>query len=338
MTPPGGWRGRLLRVAALVVVCALLVVAARRIDLSRAAHAILAVHPWWIAAALGCYLLILPCWAAQWWLLAPSDRPRRLTRLLGVVAMTASVLNTTPLLVGEAAGVYFLSTYGGIDRAASVGVLAMDQLLVGLAKLCVLGAAAALLPLPPVMHDGLIALGVGVLVLLLLLTVLARDEGLGHRLLRAGTRGLPGRLPAVIERVRGALAPLRSPSRAGGAFALALLKKLCEVAAILCVQRAFDVALPAASALLVLAALNLATLLPIVPGNAGVFEAAVVLAYGWLGVPAERALGMAVVQHAAYFVALALPGYAWLLGAVPEARRAATAYSATCSRTTSGQS
>jgi hypothetical protein len=62
----------------------------------------------------------------------------------------------------------------------------------------------------------------------------------------------------------------------------------------------------------VLAALNLATLLPVVPGSVGLYEAAVVIAYRHLGVNGELALGVAVVQHACYFVALALPGYRWL--------------------------
>ena len=106
---------------------------------------------------------------------------------------------------------------------------------------------------------------------------------------------------------------------------LALAKKVVEVLAIVCVQRAFGVTLPVTSGILVLAALNLATLLPVVPGNLGVYEAAVVLTYTHLGIPAERALGMAVVQHVCYFAALALPGYAWL--ARDGVSRAATAAS-----------
>jgi uncharacterized membrane protein YbhN (UPF0104 family) len=92
---------------------------------------------------------------------------------------------------------------------------------------------------------------------------------------------------------------------------LALLKKAAEVCAIVCVQRAFGVHLPIGGAVLVLAVLNLATLLPVVPGNVGVFEAAVVIALTRLGVGPEQALGIAVVQHLCYFVALALPGLVW---------------------------
>ena len=92
------------------------------------------------------------------------------------------------------------------------------------------------------------------------------------------------------------------------ALGLALLKKAAEVAAIVCVLRAFGLRESIAAAIVVLAVLNLATLVKVVPGNVGVFEAAVVLALTRFGVTPEQALGVAVVQHVCYFTALALPG------------------------------
>jgi uncharacterized membrane protein YbhN (UPF0104 family) len=115
----------------------------------------------------------------------------------------------------------------------------------------------------------------------------------------------------VVSSFAVALEPLRDPARGVPALGLALLKKAVEVAAIVCVQRAFGVALPIGASVVVLAVLNLATLLPVVPGNVGVFEAAVVLALTRFGVSAEQALGIAVVQHHCYFVALATPGLVW---------------------------
>jgi uncharacterized membrane protein YbhN (UPF0104 family) len=281
----------------------------RRLDLTRVTIELARARPAWIAAAAICYLSILPLWALQWWLLAPTAPERTPRVLLGVIAMTSSVLNTAPMLVGEAAGVQFLSTETQLDRASGLAVLAMDQLLVGIAKVAVLSAAALLLPLPPGISQGVRVLVAGVGVLLLALLVAA---WLGPYALRRRSVRTPSRIEGVVVRMLTGLSPLRSPVRAVGALALALLKKCAELLAILAIQHAFGVPLPMASALLVLAALNLATLLPLVPGNAGVFEAAMVFAYVQLGVPAERALGMAVVQHVCYFVALALPGYWWL--------------------------
>lgn len=267
-------------------------------------------RPAWIALALLSFTAILPLWALQWRVLAPVVPRPAVARMLGVVAMTSTVLNTAPLLAGETAGIYFLVSEAALSRPAAVSVLAMDQLFVGIAKLCVLAGAAASVALPPWMARGALGLAVGVALLVLVITGAAwyaralTTSALG--------RALPPRLTRAAVAAGTALAPVRSPTRSGAAFALALAKKLAEALAILCVQRAFGVTLSPLSALLLLAAVNLSTLLPLVPGNVGVYEAAVVLAYAYLGVAPERALGIALVQHACYFVALALPGCWWL--------------------------
>jgi uncharacterized membrane protein YbhN (UPF0104 family) len=230
--------------------------------------------------------------------------------LFAVIAMTSTVLNTTPLLVGEATGVVLLVTLGGLTRASALSVLAMDQLLVGIAKVTVLASAAVLLTIPHWMSSAAAPLVAGVAVLLGLLSLAAwrhADQA------RWTERVLTPRLGAGLGSLGAALSPLRSPSRGGGALGLALAKKAVEIGAILCVQHAFGVSLPWASAILVLACLNLATLIPVVPGNVGVYEAAVVVAYSWMRVAPERALGIAIVQHLCYFVALALPGAWWVI-------------------------
>jgi uncharacterized membrane protein YbhN (UPF0104 family) len=218
------------------------------------------------------------------------------------------------MLVGEAAGVVLLVARTGLARAAAVSVLAMDQLLVGVAKVAVLTLAALALRLPPAMARGLTVLVVAVGALLGTLLAAAWQP---RSVARFAWRALPPRLARALSHAAVALEPLRCRQRGGGALLIALAKKGAELVAIFSLQRAFGVSLPLASSLLVLAALNLATLLPVVPGNVGVYEAAVVFAYTRLGIPAERALGIAVLQHACYFVALAVPGYPWLARSVP---------------------
>lgn len=310
MTPTRAARLRIAStVVAAVVVAGLLAIAVLRFDLSRVGSELALAQPAWVVAALLCFAAILPLWAVQWWLLAPATERRTLRNMLAVVSMTSSVLNTTPMLVGEAASVWFLASTAGIERAAGVAVLAMDQLLVGVAKVALIAGASLVLPATAVLPAGVQALATGVLALTAALLLAA---WLPERTLHRMAARLPARVEPIIIRIAAGLQPLRSPVTGGGALVLALLKKGAELLAILAIQRAFRVDLPASSALVVLAALNLATLLPLVPGNVGIYEASVVLAYTWLGIPAERALGMAVVQHACYFVALALPGYRWL--------------------------
>jgi uncharacterized membrane protein YbhN (UPF0104 family) len=219
--------------------------------------------------------------------------------------LTSSVMNTTPLIVGEAAAVVLLVSRVGLDRAAALSVLAMDQLLVGVAKLCVLAVAAVVAPLPQWMTRSVLGLLASILLLGAALFVAAWRH---TDVERALGRILPARIAAAIGAFARALEPLRSAARVLSALGLGLLKKAAEVAAIVCVFRAFGLRESIAAAIVVLAVLNLATLVKVVPGNVGVFEAAVVLALTRFGIAPEQALGVAVVLHVCYFVALALPG------------------------------
>ncbi len=309
----GGRIGRSARILLVFALLAAFILALRGLDPARAWNALASVHAEWIVAAALCYLAILPLWAWQWHLLAPATPTQTFGGMLRVVTTTSGVLNTTPLLVGEATGVVLLVTLTGLERTAAVSVLAMDQLLVGVAKLVVLASAAALAPLPDWMTQA--ALGLILLVAALAaLLLLGTSRGLWHSGAQrephvAGS--IPDRLTRALDALPAALAPLRSIRRGGGALALALLKKAVEVCAMVCMQRAFGLDLPIASAILALGMLNLSTLLPIVPGNIGVYEGAIVLAYSRYGVAVEQAVGLAAVQHLCYLLALAAPGVLW---------------------------
>lgn len=308
MTHPPVSAFRRGRAIALLALAGLVVAALQRMDLARAAAELSTARVEWILAALVCYATILPLWAWQWTLLAPRAPRPRTGAMLGVVTLTSAVLNTTPMLVGEATAVVLLVSRAGLDRPAALSVLAMDQLLVGVAKLGVLATAALAAPLPLWMVRAVVVLIAGLALLGGALVVAAwRHAHVEETLARV----LPAPLATSVAAFAFSLEPLRAARRGIPSLGLALLKKAVEVGAILCVQRAFGVHLPIGGAVLVLAVLNLATLLPVVPGNVGVFEAAVVLALTRLGVGAEQALGIAVVQHLCYFVALALPGLVW---------------------------
>ena len=157
-----GGIGRGARVVFALALAAAFVVTLRRLDPTRAWESIVAVRGAWLVAATLCYLAILPLWAWQWHLLAPRSISQKFRSMLRVVTTTSGVLNTTPLLVGEATGVVLLVAVTGLERTAALSVLAMDQLLVGIAKLVVLATAALLAPLPDWMARAALGLIVAV--------------------------------------------------------------------------------------------------------------------------------------------------------------------------------
>jgi uncharacterized membrane protein YbhN (UPF0104 family) len=205
----------------------------------------------------------------------------------------------------------FLSARAGRARGAALSVLAMDQLLVGFAKLAVIGAAAAIAPLPLWLRGGLGSIIVGVSALFVLLLAMAhRGAATRDRLLARSSAAR--RLIARAAALGAHLEPLREPSRAWRVAVLALSKKGFELVAIIAVQLAFGLQPSLPTALVVVAALAVTTLLPITPGNLGVYEATVFATYRFAGASAELALGIAVVQHLCFLLPMLATGYVTL--------------------------
>jgi uncharacterized membrane protein YbhN (UPF0104 family) len=295
---------RVARPVVVVAAVALMAFAASRLDLRVAAREITRADPWWLAAAFASNLVIVPLWAAQWVMLAgPGASAGAVAR---VVAVTSTLMNGASLAAGGAASIVLLVRRAALSKGRALAVLAMDQLLVGVVKVGLVLLVAAVATLPHWMRGAFITFAGLVAGWLALLVGIAAG---GARLRSAAARLRPHVVFETLGETGSALAAYRGQERAvGGALLLAVLKKVCELAGIIAVQRAFGVHLPVEAALIVLAALVMGTAVPVLPGNAGLYEAAVVAGYAVVGIPAERALGMAVVQHAAVLAALTIPG------------------------------
>jgi uncharacterized membrane protein YbhN (UPF0104 family) len=288
-----------------------IVVAARRLPWDRTLSLLMSVNTAWVAAAIAAHLLILPLWALEWKILAPASARVPFTRMWDVVTISAAVLNTIPFLAGEASAVAMLIERAGLTRGAAASVLAMDQLLVAFAKLIVIASAAVAAPLPGWLQAGVASLGVAFALLLVTLMLLAHFwADVRERLLRASGRARHVAARVVAWGVH--LEPLRDPRRALAVTGLAIAKKVAELAAIIAVQVAFGLNPSVASALLVLAALAITTLLPIAPANLGIYEGTVYGTYRVLGVTPEIALGLAIVQHFCFLLPPIVIGYGML--------------------------
>lgn len=285
-----------------------LVMAGRSLPWRHAADQMRQAAPSWLLVALLANLAILPLWAAEWRLLVPGAARMPYARMTEVVAVTAAVLNSIPLFAGEASAVALLMSRGGLTRGAALSVLAMDQLLVGFAKLSVLAVTALTAPIPDWLRAGILSLIGAVTVLAALLVFLAyRWTDLRDRLLSQ---------PSRVRRAIASLAAwgihfdaLREGRRALGVASLALGKKAAELLAIVAIQVAFGLEPSVALGLLVLSALAITTLLPLAPANLGVYEGTVFAVYVYAGVPADVALALAVVQHLCFLLPPLATGY-----------------------------
>lgn len=264
----------------------------------------------WFSAAILANLLILPLWAIEWRLMIPAAFRFGLSAMFEIVAITAAVLNSVPFLAGEAFAVLLLIGRGSLSRGAALSVLAMDQLLVGFAKVTVVALAAVYAPLPDWLRTGVLGLVLGFGAMAIVLLPLAhRWRQARDRLTSAPTSSRSRQFVARLLEWGEHFEALREPGLAVRLAALALAKKGLELCGVIAVQLAFGLTADVGAGLLVLAALALTTLLPVVPANLGVYEATVFASYRFLGIPVETALGIAIVQHVAFLLPSLATGY-----------------------------
>lgn len=308
---PDASRRQWFAAAGWLVVSLALYLLIRDVPWQRAMEKLRQVQPAWICAALIANFVILPLWAVEWRLLVPARMRVSFRAMFEIVGVSAAVLNSIPFFAGEITAVAMLVGRAGLTRSAALSVLALDQLLVGFAKLTVLLVAAALAPLPAAVRSGLTPLLTAVATLLGVLLVIAHWRPASTRRVRA-LPALVDRLSAIFTVWSGHLEPLRDWRRLARVALLALAKKTAELVAIVAIQIAFGMPPSVSIALLVLAALAVTTLLPLTPANMGVYEGTVFAVYRYAGAAPELALGLAIVQHLAFLLPPLATGYIML--------------------------
>lgn len=300
------------------VLALLAVLAARSVEWRRVFESLRTANPAWLLLAVIANAGILGFWSSFWRDLLPRGEQVSYTIMFQIAAIASAVMNTVPFLAGHASSVVLLVRRGGISQHGALSVLALDQLGEGAAKVIVFVAVAALTPIPPEMRAGILSVSTGVGALLVVLVVIAHRHP-ARPLEASESDSFVARVRAFAQRWANALDTLRSVRRSAAALGSVLAMKAVEAIGIIAVQRGFAVELPIAGTLLVLAAVMLATMIPLAPGNLGTYEAGVFFAYRYLGVSPEMSLALALVQHACFMIPAVGVGYVLLM---LDARRA----------------
>lgn len=304
---------------AWLVLTALVVLSARRIDWNQTWEIIGDAALLWIIAALMLNFMILPVLAWQWVLfLPPHNRPAYPT-MLRIIFITASVAHTGPIFAGHAAGIHLLATKGGTGYAAAVSTKALDQFSEGVSKLVMIGAVVALVPLPTALRSVSLVILAGVPLLFLILLVMAQRAHVLERW-AVRRRGAKATILLFLMEVARQMETIRRPVGLAVVLGLGVIQKVLEGLAIWSVMMALGLDVPAWGVLLSLTAVTLSTMVGVTPANLGVYEASAVLTYSLVGLDTETALGAAVLQHAAYLLPFIGCGWVTLAGEALRAR------------------
>lgn len=294
-----------LHLTGLAVVAGLAVLAARHVDLREVAGVLARADPLLLLAAGGANLLSLALHSARWASVVrgPALRVRFRDAFSAVVSGFALSL-VIPARAGDVARAMLLSRRSGVPVASLLTAAALDYV-VGAATLVPLLAALALLgPLPGWARHALLVFAAVAVVGVLLARLLRPPRGRAPE--RGGGAGL-------LVRLRAGLAAVHDPRALAASFAWGLAGWAAEVLIALCALAAVGLAPSLWAAGLAVVASTAANVVAVSPGNAGPFEAAVVLALAGAGAPREAALAFALLYHLAHLAPVGLVGGAMLL-------------------------
>ncbi len=304
----GRWRVRAVWLTVWAVAGAGLFWAASGIAWSEVRAALRGASLSWILLATLLNFCGLPFWALAFRQFIPSGEPRSLPRIAGVLALTMAAIQSLSVFAGGAMAAWLLVRRAGMSTGAMISVITLEQVSTGVAKSVIVGVAVLATPAPAVLRAAgatlLTAVGLGLAAL-----VWAAHSGEALRGIAARAGGGPGRMIAHFAEWTSHLETLRRPARFAAGIGFTLVRRSMEVLAAMCIQQATGIPVSPGAALLVIAALAIATIIPGPPGNLGIYEAAVVAAYSWSGTGAEIAVAAALLQHVAYLIASLVPGY-----------------------------
>jgi glycosyltransferase 2 family protein len=281
------------------------------IDLDQAWKELSKATPSWLLLGFFFNACILGFWAVLWYLLLPKKLSIPFVRVFQANSFMSTSCNTIPFPGGHAVGVMALAQRTKIGHTVALSVLALDQLMEGFAKVFVLILVAIFVPLPELMGQAILVFVTAIGFIASIMFYLAHKKPEE----REGQESVPitGKVRAFVSRWSAHLEVLRDLRIFSLGLFLALLMMFTQTLGIWAVQKSLNLDLPVWASVLVMGALNLATILPITPGNFGVYEGTAFLVYQFCGLSPELALSLALLQHLCFLVPMVGVGYFVLL-------------------------
>lgn len=296
----------ILRVLAWVLPPVFLYLCFREVDWQALAATFSRIHLLHLFVALGFILAIPWLKAFQWQTLFRPGYVIPFFKLFETVSVWIMATNIFPLWAGEAMTVFVLSKKEGVPKSAALSVLVLDRIFDGITLVLFVLALAWAGAVPLMMRQSL--WGVLVFVVLAIVALALLSYKFRHR-----PQGSQGIFKGAFARWAHELQTLRNLQNFFLVLVWTLVARAMEYFSLIFLQWGFGLDLPWYAPLLVMTALHVAMIIPAVPGNLGIFEAAVFFVYRFLGVEPSVALGMALLFHALLALPLIIQGYGFYL-------------------------
>lgn len=279
------------------------------IDLDQAWIEFSRANPFWLFAAVFFNACILGVWSSLWYLLLPEKCSVPFSRIFQANSYMSTSCNTIPFPGGHAVGVVALARRAEVGHSVALSVLALDQLMEGFAKTFVLTLVVIFVPLPEPVGQAILIFVVVIGFFASIMFYLAHKQPR----VKEGTISFIDKIRKFVSRWSVHLEILRDVRIFSFGLLLALLMMFVQTLGIWAVQKSLGLDLPFWAPILVMGALNLVTVLPITPGNFGIYEGTAFLAYQFYGLSSELALSLAFLQHLCFLIPMVGSGYLVLL-------------------------
>jgi uncharacterized protein (TIRG00374 family) len=281
------------------------------IDLDRAWKEFSRAEYIWLFVAISFNACIMGIWASLWRLLLSKNKSVSFARTFQAISFMSSSCNTIPFPGGHAVGVMALAKRAEVGQAVALSVLVLDQLMEGFAKIFVLVLVSTFVPLPDKMGQAILIFIILIALFALIMFYLAHKKQSIRN--EKETLSIVNKFSDSMSRWSAHLDVLRDARVFSLGLLLALLMMFAQTFGLWAVQKSLSLDLPIWVPILVMGALNLATVIPITPGNFGVYEGTVFLVYQFCGLTPELALSLGLLQHLCFLIPMGGTGYIVLL-------------------------
>lgn len=317
-TPSGGSRRLLGAVVGIGISLALLVVAARGVDIGQAMQLARNANAGLLLAAVviatSCFLLRTVRWRV---LLQREDgTPLGFGPLWHAVAAGFMANNLLPFRAGEVIRAVVIGRLGPVAVPSAITSIALERVFDGLTVILLLAIGLFSANLPPdlaikgvsIARAATVAgvLSVGLLAAVIVLVAAPTWSG------RLAARFLPASLSTKVQALVASFAAgadvLRSPARVLATIVWSLAHWVVNAAAFWVAARAFGIVVPFGTILLVQGVVIFGIAVPSSPGFVGVFEAAIVETLALVGVDRGVAFSFAATYHVLTFIPITLLG------------------------------
>ncbi len=259
---------------------------------------------------MGVYGIAVTIITLRWQFLLRSAADVPLAKLIPLVAIGYMGNNIYPFRSGEILRIVLLRRNHDVPYARGATTVIVERVFDGLVMLTFLITPLTFLGIAPpnVQRIATLTLPLFLTALAVFFVLAARPNWL-RGLVNFVARLLPGRLREVVtslsEEIINGLAGLRSPADLAGAIVASYATWAVEASVYWIVAFAFDLSLSYWVMLVVVGAVNLAGLVPALPGNVGVFQFVVVEVLVAAGVSAVA--GVAQAYAVAVHIVIWLP-------------------------------